>query len=1312
MRFEIHSHSMYSNLRLIDAICKPRDLIKTAYDLGLSGIVLTDHESLSGHIDFIDAYNELKESNYFQREFTYGLGNEIYLVDSRKDVEKYYHLILIAKNTQGHEALRKLSSIAWYNAYYSRGLQRVPTTKKELKAICEEYPNSLIISSACIGSEVAARTFEIIEAERRKDEELIYSAKLKLFNLIQFFKECVGDDFYLEVAPSASPDQKKYNKRIKEIAKSLGIKLVFGGDAHFLTAADRQIHAAFLNSKNGEREVDSFYHYAHLMTDNEAFENCGGVFTKEEFEEACANSLEIQSKISNYDLFRNPIIPSAPLPKLNYTFELDSSIYPVLSKEIKNGTQAARYWSLFCLNKLKEMDLLNEVYLVRLETEADVISSLSEKMGNDLFSYFTTFQSYIDLFWECGSIVGPGRGSAVAYLSNYLLGITQLDPIKNNLDYWRFLNKDRAELPDIDIDLTPSKRETIFSKIREQIGQTRLLQVATFSTAGARNAILAACRGYRSADCPSGIDVDVAQYLSSLIPQERGFVWPLSDVVNGNEEKDRKPIKEFVNFVSQYDGLLDIMLRIEGLVIGHSQHASGVIIYNQPCYKTGALMRSPKGALTTQFELHQGERVGDTKFDFLVTEICDKITKTIELLQADGLLPNLSLREVYNQYLHPDKLNLEDSRLWDALANGDVIDVFQFSTAVGLHAAQTIKPRNPTEMMMANALTRLVGEKGEEMPIDRYVRLKNDMSQWRAEIIDAGLTDDEIKLIEPYYLPVSGCPTTQEKLMLICMNVAHFSLKEANEARKIVSKKQVKKVPDLRDRFMKGCGSLALANYVWKTCMAPQMSYSFAEPHALSYSYVGIQVLYLATNFNRMYWNTAILISNSGGDEQGESQEEEDAYIDVDFNSDDTDDDDDDVDEDESEENKTEKVKKKTKTKNYGRMATAIGKIMQMGVKISPPLINESEFTFKPDVKNNTILYGLSGISKINADLVKLIIENRPYKSIDDFLARVKVTKPQMVNLIKCGAFDEFGNRDELMFQYINLISGAKSTLNLRNMKMLLDFKLIPEKYSFECKIFNFTKYLRTMKLSTDFYGLDNIAFEFYEKNCDMDLLIQTDETESGFKIEQKKWDKIYKKYMTVISDYIKKNLSQLLKTVNDKLTFDIWHKYCEGTISKWEMDSISCYIHPHELYRADLEQYGIDEFEFLPRTPEIDRYIPIKGKQIPLFKLHRIAGTVLDRDKAKKTVTLLTKSGVVLVKIYGGAFVNYDSQISERDVNGKKHVLRKSEFKRGNKIIITGLRNEDDFIAKKYKNTPWHLIETISNISENGELEINNRND
>ena len=218
MRFEIHSHSMYSNLRLIDSINKPRDLIQTAYEKGLSGITLTDHECISGHIEFLQEARALKDSELISREFKIGLGNEIYLVDSREDVEKYFHLILIAKNTQGHEALRKLSSTAWYNSYNSRGMRRVPTTKEELKKICEEYPNSLIISSACLGSEVAARTLSIVEEEANGTEESIYKAKKRLLDLINYFSHLVGDDFYLEVAPSSSPDQKKYNRRIYDIA--------------------------------------------------------------------------------------------------------------------------------------------------------------------------------------------------------------------------------------------------------------------------------------------------------------------------------------------------------------------------------------------------------------------------------------------------------------------------------------------------------------------------------------------------------------------------------------------------------------------------------------------------------------------------------------------------------------------------------------------------------------------------------------------------------------------------------------------------------------------------------------------------------------------------------------------------------------------------------------------------------------------------------------------------------------------------------------------------------------------------------------
>ena len=156
-----------------------------------------------------------------------------------------------------------------------------------------------------------------------------------------------------------------------------------------------------------------------------------------------------------------------------------------------------------------------------MEIEADIINDIGEKLDDCLYAYFNTFKHYIDLFWECGSIVGPGRGSATGFLSNYLLGITQLDPVRWKLPYWRFLNKERAELPDIDIDLAPSKRPEIFRRIRQERGELGLIQVGTFGTEGTKSAILTACRGYRSEDFPDGIDVDQAQYMSSLIPQER-----------------------------------------------------------------------------------------------------------------------------------------------------------------------------------------------------------------------------------------------------------------------------------------------------------------------------------------------------------------------------------------------------------------------------------------------------------------------------------------------------------------------------------------------------------------------------------------------------------------------------------------------------------------------------------------------------------------------------------------------------------------------------------------------------------------------
>ena len=233
------------------------------------------------------------------------------------------------------------------------------------------------------------------------------------------------------------------------------------------------------------------------------------------------NTLLIQEKIQDYSLERKQIIPKVRVPEYD-KYDIMEQVpglimedfdfrWPTLKKIVERGNVQERYWLMECAQSMSSKGFQdNPQYWDRLEIEADVINYIGEKLDDCLFAYFNTFKHYIDLFWECGSTVGPGRGSATGFLSNYLLGITQLDPIRWGLPYWRFLNKERAELPDIDIDLAPSKRPAIFAAIRKERGELGLVQVATFGTEGTKSAVLTACRGYRSEDYPDGIDVDIA----------------------------------------------------------------------------------------------------------------------------------------------------------------------------------------------------------------------------------------------------------------------------------------------------------------------------------------------------------------------------------------------------------------------------------------------------------------------------------------------------------------------------------------------------------------------------------------------------------------------------------------------------------------------------------------------------------------------------------------------------------------------------------------------------------------------------------
>lgn len=818
-------------------------------------------------------------------------------------------------------------------------------------------------------------------------------------------------------------------------------------------------------------------------------------------------------------------------------------------------------------------------------------------------------------------------------------------------------------MPDVDLDLAPSKIQTIFSEIRKERGELGLVQVATFGTETTKSAILTACRGYRSEEFKNGIDVDIAQYMSSLVPSERGFLWPLKDVVFGNPSKDRKPVNPFIQEVNKYPGLLDIMIQIEGLVNKRSSHASGVILLEEDTYARTALMKTPKGAVITQFDLHDAEWMGLVKYDFLLTSVQDIFIKTIELLQEDGEIEKeLSLREIYNKYLHPNVLPKDDKKMWDALANNEVISCFQFDSSVGAQAAKKIRPQNPLEMSDANGLMRLMtAEKGAESPLDKYVRFKNNISLWYKEMEDFGLSKEEQKSLEPYFLRSYGVPPSQEQMMMILQdsNICNFTLKEANTARKIVGKKQMDKIPELQEKILNSAKTPELGQYVWKYGIGPQMGYSFSIIHALAYSFIGMQTLYLATRFNPIYWNTACLIVNSGASEMGEDE-----------------------------------------ATDYSKIAKAIGDISNRGVKVSLVDINYSDFGFKPDVENNQILFGLKGLLNVGDDLISDIIKNRPYKSMEDFYNKIYPSRQSMIALIKSGAFDQFDSRYRTMVKYIWLTCDKKKRLTLQNLPGLIKMDLVPTQYNLEKRVFEFNRYLKSVcKVNSEWYAPDERAIDFLVEINQLNLL-----TETNY-IEIKKWDKVYQSYMDVFRNWITENKDELLEELNMAIFMEDWNKYAKGSLSAWEMEVMCTYYHNHELKDVNIYKYGISDFTMLSEEPIIEKFFK-KGKaEIPIYKLHKICGTCIAKNKTKSTVYLLTTSGVVPIKFRQEYFSLFDKRISEKQEDGTKKVIEQSWFNRGNMIMVQGIRRGDEFVPKKYASSGGHQLYHIDKVLENGDL-------
>ena len=448
---------------------------------------------------------------------------------------------------------------------------------------------------------------------------------------------------------------------------------------------------------------------------------------------------------------------------------------------------------------------------------------------------------------------------------------------------------------------------------------------------------------------------------------------------------------------------------------------------------------------------------------------------------------------------------------------------------------------------------------------------------------------------------------------------------------------------------------------------------SFSIIHALAYSFIGYQTIYIASNWNPIYWSTACLIVNSGSLEEDEEYE---------------------IDENED-------VVKKEKGTDYAKNAKAIGDIISKGIKVSLVDINNSSYSFEPDVNNNQILFGMKALSNLNADIIEKIESGRPYFNLKDFMLRCPLTKTVMINLIKAGAFDEIeknslGNRKNIMAYYISQISEPKTRLTLQNFNGLIQRNLTPQELEMQVRVYNFNKYLKTRKVGK-YYTFDDACITFFNKfySSESDKL----EIINGITcIIQDKWDKIYQKEMDAAREWLKDN-KEILKAYNLSLFKEVWDKYAAGTISKWEMDALCFYHGPHELQEVNTYKYGIVDFFSLPSEPQVDYFFKRGGNKIPIYKLHRIVGTVIGKNDNKSTVTLLTTTGVTTVKFSREYYAMFKKQISQVGTDGKKHVMEKSWFTRGTMIMVTGFRRDDMFVGKTYAATKGHQLYKITKV-------------
>lgn len=761
----LHVHTEYS---LLDGSSKIKELTARAKELGMDSLAITDHGVMYGVIDFYRAAKEVGIKPI--------LGCEVYVAPgSRFDREntggedRYYHLVLLAENDQGYKNLMKIVSKGFVEGFYYK-----PRVDYE---VLETYHEGVIALSACLAGEVQKYL------ARGMYEEAMRSA--------QRYEGIFGkNNFFLELQDHGRPEQKMVNQGLLRLSRDTGIELVATNDIHYTFAEDEKAHDILLCIQTGKK-----------VADEDRMRYAGGQYY-------CKSEEEMQALFP----YAREALENTHKIAERCNVEIEFGVTKLPKYEVPEGFDSWTYLNHLCWEGFKTRYPKDDGTLSRrLDYELDVIRTMG------YVDYFLIVWDFINYARSKDIMVGPGRGSAAGSIVSYTLGITNIDPVRYNLLFERFLNPERVSMPDIDVDFCYERRQEVIDYVVEKYGKDQVVQIVTFGTLAAKGVV-------RDVGRVLDLPYAMCDSIAKMIPNDLGMT--LDKAIAANPD-----LRKLYNEDAQVKYLIDMSKRLEGLPRHTSMHAAGVVIGSRSIDEFVPLSKAADGTITTQFTMTTIEELGLLKMDFLGLRTLTVIQNAVHLAEKD-----------YGISIDIDHIDFDDKRVLESIGTGRTEGVFQLESGGMKSFMKELKPENLEDIIAGISLYR----PGPMDFIPRYLKGKNDKSS----------ITYECPQLEPILSPTYGCIVYQEQVMQIVRDLAGYTMGRSDLVRRAMSKKKTAVMEKERQNFVygneaegvKGCIANGIdektANHIYDE-MIDFAKYAFNKSHAAAYAVVSYQTAYL-----------------------------------------------------------------------------------------------------------------------------------------------------------------------------------------------------------------------------------------------------------------------------------------------------------------------------------------------------------------------------------------------------------------------------------------------------------------------------------